>query len=331
MNSNPSSPTVLVTGATGFIAMHCILQLLEHGYRVRATLRSLARETRLRQIFMQHTDVGDRLEFAVTDLLKDEGWNDALSGCEYVVHVASPFPLESPKDENELLAPARDGTQRVLRASANNGIKRVVLTSSSVAISRGHKDCNKTFDENDWSNLHGNISSYAKSKTLAERAAWEFVNQQAGHQQIELSVINPGLVLGPLLDGEFFGTSAIIIKRILAGEDQGDFRNRIELVDARDVASAHLAAMTKPVAAGKRYCCVSDVLWRQEVLNILSQHFSGRGYEIQTQEISDFADELNAQYRFSSERIVHELGWQPRSAEEALVSMGKSLIRYGVV
>jgi dihydroflavonol-4-reductase len=166
---------------------------------------------------------------------------------------------------------------------------------------------------------------------LAERAAWDFINNQAADHPLELSVIIPGLVIGPLLDNKYYGTSAKIIRNILAGEDRGDFRNRIELVDVRDVASAHLAAMTNPLAAGKRYCCVTQVLWRQEVINILDQHFSSRGYKILTQESSDSVDELDGSFDISNERIVQELGWQPRSVEEALIDMGESLIECGIV
>ena len=331
MRKKYSSQTVLVTGASGFIALQCILQLLEQGYQVRGTLRTRSHEKHLRQILMQHVDIDNNLEFVIADLLKDDGWKEAVTGCEFVLHTASPFPSESPKSENDLLIPARDGSRRVLQASASNGVQRVVMTSSSTAIVKGHGDYNKTFDESDWSNLDGDIGAYAKSKTLAERAAWDFVNKQDTDHLTELAVIIPGLVLGPLLDGENYGTSAKIIQDILLGKNRGDYRNRIELVDVRDVASAHLSSMTNPLAAGKRYCCVADVLERQEVINILDQHFSGRGYKILTQEPPDSTDELGSLFNISNKRIIQELGWQPHSAEEAVVAMGESLIQYGIV
>ena len=324
MDKSPSSQTVLVTGAAGFIAMHCVLKLLENGYRVRGTLRSLAREAHLRQIFMRHVDVGDRLEFVVNDLLKDDGWNEAVHGCEDVLHLALPFPFVPAEN-------ARDGTLRVLNASAAGGIKRVVLTSTMLAILRGHTAYNKTFDESDWTNLEGSIDAYVKSKTIAEHAAWNFMKAQVPKDQLELSVINPGLVLGPPLDSEYLGSSAQFIRRILAGENTSDLQGRVEVVDVRDVASAHVAAMTNPIAAGKRYCCVAGVLWWQELIEILDQHFASRGYKIHIQEPSDLVDRSMKFYDISTRRIKQELGWQPGSADDAIVAMGESLILNGRV
>ncbi|MCP5054134.1 MAG: NAD-dependent epimerase/dehydratase family protein, partial [bacterium] len=199
--------TVLVTGASGFIAMHCVLQLLEQGYRVRGTLRTPSRETSLRQTFQKHVEAGHRLEFMTADLTQDEGWDEAARGCRYVMHVASPVPLKKPKHEDELIIPAREGTLRVLKASAVAGVKRVVLTSSVAAILYGHpRDGSKIFNENDWSKIDEKIGAYPKSKTMAERAAWDFVNNQQGEEKMELAAINPGVVLGPVLD-EDYGTS----------------------------------------------------------------------------------------------------------------------------
>jgi dihydroflavonol-4-reductase len=324
MNKSPTSQSVLVTGASGFIAMHCILKLLQNGYRVRGTLRSLAREVQLRQIFMRHVDVGDRLEFVITDVLKEDGWNDAVHRCEYVLHLALPFPFVPAEN-------ARDGTLRVLKASAAGGIKRVVLTSTMLAILRGHTAYNKTFDESDWTNLEGSLDAYVKSKTLAEHAAWNFMKEQDPRDQLELSVINPGLVLGPPLDSEYVGSSAQFIQRILAGENTNDLQGRVEVVDVRDVANAHVAAMANPIAAGKRYCCVAGVLWWYELIAILDQHFASRGYKIHTQEPPDLVERTSKFYDISTKRIIQELGWQPGSAEEAIVAMGESLILNGKV
>jgi len=324
MNKSPASQSVLVTGASGFIAMHCILKLLENGYRVRGTLRSLARETQLREIFLRHVHVGDRLEFVTTDLLKEDGWNDAVNGCEYVLHLALPFPFVPAEN-------ARDGALRVLKASAAGGIKRVVLTSTMLAILSGHTAYNKTFDESDWTNLEGSIDAYVKSKTLAEHAAWHFIREQDPKDQLELSVINPGLVLGPPLDREYLGSSAQFIRRILAGENTNDLQGRVEVVDVRDVANAHVAAMANPIAASKRYCCVAGVLWWQELIEILAQHFASRGYKIHTQEPPDIVERSSKFYDISTKRIRQELGWQPGSAEEAIVAMGESLILNGKV
>lgn len=346
MTNTLSTATVLVTGASGFIAMHCVVQLLEQGYRVRGTLRSLAREPHLRQVFARQVAAADRLEFVAADLLEDAGWDEAVAGCDYVLHVASPFPIELPQDESDLIVPARQGTLRVLRAAAGSGVKRVVLTSSVAAILEGHDDYDKTFDESDWSNLDGPIGAYAKSKTLAEQAAWAFIDGPENSGQMELAVINPGFVLGPLLDGSHFGTSAETIRKYLAGEYPGTSRSSFTLVDVRDVAAAHIAAMTSPLAAGKRYCCVAEVCWLQEIAQILDRHFRERGYKVPTRQFPDFVvrlvalfdkparqllGNLGVQYRISNARIVRELDWQPRSAEEMVVAMGESLIEHGSV
>lgn len=331
MTKKPSSQTVLVTGASGFIGMQCVAQLLDQGYQVRGTLRNLSREAHLRQIFEQNIDDSNQLEFVIADLLEDEGWDHAVRGCEYVLHVASPFPFGSPKHEDDLINPAVEGTLRILKTCAKANVKRMVLTSSGVAINRGHEDYSKVYDESDWTNLEGDISAYVKSKTLAEKTAWDFIKNQNSEHQLELSVINPGLVMGPILDGEHLGTSANIIRHILSGNDTANFRNSVELVDVRDVASAHLAAMTNPIAAGKRYLCLADVLWWQELIEILDKEFASRDYRVVTQERPAPEDGSNLLYKVSNERIVQELGWQPRSAEEAIVAMGESLIMHKVV
>jgi nucleoside-diphosphate-sugar epimerase len=257
-------------------------------------------------------------------VLKEDGWSDAVNGCEYVLHLALPFPFVPAEN-------ARDGTLRVLKAAAAGGIKRVVLTSTMLAILRGHTAYNKTFDESDWTNLEGSLDAYVKSKTLAEHAAWNFMKEQDPKYQLELSVIHPGLVLGSPLDREYLGSSAQFIRRILAGENTNDLRGRVEVIDVRDVASAHVAAMTNPMAAGKRYCCVAGVLWWYELIEILDQHFASRGYKIHTPEPPDHVERSSQFYDISTKRIRQELGWQPGSAEEAIVAMGESLILNGKV
>jgi len=242
MNEN-SETTVLVTGATGFIAKHCILKLLEQNYKVRGTIRSMESEAGLRATFAKHISADDRLEFVPADLTSDVGWNEAVIGCQYVIHMASPVPSKPPKDENEVIVPARDGTLRVLKAAASAKVKRVVVTSSIAAISNGHDDYStKVFNEDDWSNTDRPIAAYAKSKTLAERASWDFVNN-LDDNPIELSTINPGYVLGPILDKDFSPSGEIIrklMRRDLPGCPDLDF----PVVDVRDVADAHIAAMT---------------------------------------------------------------------------------------
>src|SRR5258705_3540857 len=190
--------TVPVTGGSGFVGSHCILQLLAAGHQVRTTVRNLRREADVRAMLKEGgAEPGDRLSFAVADLEADAGWTEAVAGCEYVLHVASPFPQNVPRHEDELIVPAREGALRVLRASRDAGVKRVVLTSSFAAIGYGHKPQNTPFNETSWTDPTGDVTAYVKSKTLAERAAWHFIVTEGGG--LELSVVNPVGVLGPVL------------------------------------------------------------------------------------------------------------------------------------
>ncbi len=345
MANNPSSTTVLVTGAGGYIAMHCIQQLLEKGYRVRGTLRSLSREAQVRQELAAHIDAGGRLELVAADLMDDKGWETAVRGCEYVLHVASPFPAQEPQNEDDLIVPARQGTLRVLRAAQAGNIKRVVLTSSMAAVLEGHGKGERTFDEHDWSHLDGRIGAYSKSKTLAERAAWGFVESLKGQHPLELSVINPSFVLGPTL-GADLRTSGELIARLMRSEIPGVPRIHWFIVDVRDVAAAHIAAMTTPEAAGQRFCCTAQACWTRDIALILERHFAARGYRIPTREIPDFVvrlvavfdktvrltvDSLGKEYSVSTEKIRNVLHWQPHALEDTVVAMAESMIRQGIV
>jgi nucleoside-diphosphate-sugar epimerase len=345
LSPDPDHTTVLVTGASGFIGLHCARHLLEMGYRVRGTLRTPSREARLRRALLGLVDAGDRLQFVATDLTRDEGWKEAVRGCTYVLHVASPFPRELPEHEDDLIVPAREGTLRVLRASAESGVARVVLTSSLAAVLAGRvRGESRTFDESDWS-IAEEIPPYEKSKTIAERAAWDFVNDLRGEPKLELAVINPGAVLGPILE-EDAGTSAEVVRKLMSREFPGCPRLGWPMVDVRDVASAHIAAMTTPEAAGQRFCCSVEFAWMSEVAAILKKHFGDRGYKIPTRTLPDFAvrlvslfdkttravvGNLGLRADVSNERIKRVLGWKPRSVEEMVVAMGESLIEHGVV
>ena len=255
------SELVLVTGAYGYIASHCVLQLLEGGYRVRGTLRRLeAHEPGMRRIIARAGAANDRLELVQADLLEDQGWEQAAQGCTYVLHVASPVGTDVPRRQAErLIRPARDGTLRVMKAAAAAGVRRVVLTSSIAAVLEGHQDKRRQFDENDWTNLDGNPRAYGASKTLAERAAWDFVGPAGGRPpgdrrsssgaSLELAVINPANVFGPLLDPRHTSSPELII-RMMRGAYPGCARFHWMLVDVRDVAAAHLPAMTSPATDG---------------------------------------------------------------------------------
>ena len=228
---------------------------------------------------------------------------------------------------------------RVLKAAERALVKRVVLTSSIVAMIGGHDQQDKIYDESDWSNVNGPIDAYSKSKTLAEKAAWAFVNQP--DVTLELAAINPGVVLGPLLDARQSSTSAELILTLLRRQYPGTPRLHYAIVDVRDVAGAHLAAMTTPEAAGKRFACTTGSAWMMEIAHILNTHFANKGYKVATRKLPDFAirlfalfdptvrlvaDRLGQETHVSNKQIKAILNWQPRSVEEAAVSMAKSLI-----
>jgi dihydroflavonol-4-reductase len=340
----PSSKPILVTGASGFVAQHTIIQLLQQGYKVRATLRTLSREAEVRETIAKHVDINDKLEIVGADLILDTGWDKAVQGCESVLHVASPFPLFQPNHEDELIIPAVQGTQRVLRAAHSANIKRVVIVSSVAAVSAGHNGENRIFDENDWSIVENNIGAYSKSKTLAERAAWAFINGAENTNKMELAAINPPLILGPILNKDF-PTSAEFIRTFMLGQVPGVARLKMGVVDVRDVASALILAMTTAEAAGNRFTVPTATLWVKEIVDILHKKYAER-YKIPTiqfpvflvrilalfdKKIALVAPDLNWDYEFSNEKSKRLLKWSPRSAEESILSMAESLIEQGFV
>jgi len=341
-----SGETVLVTGGSGFIAMHCIVKLLAAGHPVRASVRSLAREPEVRATLKAAgADAGDRLSFVVADLTADAGWADAVAGCDYVLHVASPFPLNVPKHEDELIVPAREGALRVLRAARAAGVKRVVQTSSFAAVGYGHPQMDRPFTEHDWSRPDGEgITAYAKSKTLAERAAWDFMAREGG--DMELAVVNPVGVFGPVL-GADFSTSIEIVKRMLDGALPAVPRITFGVVDVRDVADLHLLAMTHPEAAGERFLAVSgDFASLREIGLILKRRMGEAARRAPTRELPDWLVRVVALFDKSVGQVVPELGkrknatsdkarrvfgWTPRSVEDAVVATAESLQRLGLL
>ena len=341
---------VLVTGATGFIAQHCMLQLLEAGYDVRGTARSAHRRDEVVAILSPHLSESarnllDALDVVAADLTSDDGWSSAVEGCRYVMHVASPLPRGAAKDENELIVPARDGTLRVLRAAHDAGVERVVLTSSLSAIVYGN-DRSRTFTEADWSNLDGpRIGAYDKSKTIAERAAWEYMASIKGSSPLELAVINPGLVLGPLLSDDW-GTSGEMVKRILEHKVPAIPNINFSTVDVRDVASAHVAAMVSPDAAGQRFICAEANHSMMEIAQILKATYSIQGFRIPTGRLPSIAvrtmaifdktvrlalNDLDTSQNVDNTRLRTVLHWQPRDLAEMTTSMADTMIEYGVV
>jgi len=245
------SETVLVTGGSGFIGGWCVVELLKRGYTVRTTVRSLSKEPAARAAIAEEVDPGDRLSFFAAELTKDDGWDAAAAGCDYVLHVASPLGVDNPKDPNVLITPARDGALRALKAATKAGVKRVVMTSSVAAASPPEASADSLTDETVWTDPKGpGVGAYPQSKTIAERAAWDFMAEHGG--ETTLAVVNPALVLGPVLTKENLG-SVQVVQRLMNGSMPGTPRLGFNLVDVRDVADLHIRAMTAPEAAGNRF------------------------------------------------------------------------------
>lgn len=337
---------VLVTGGSGFIGAHCIIQLLNAGYQVRTTVRSLSREPQVREMLrIGGVEAGDRLTFAAADLTKDDGWAEAVAGCAYVLHVASPFPPAIPQHEDDLIIPAREGALRVLKAARDAGVKRVVLTSSFAAIGYGQKPRNRPFNEEDWTDPNGDdVRAYVKSKTLAEKAAWDFVANQGGG--LELSVVNPVGVFGPVL-GPDYSTSILLVQRLMDGAMPGCPRLYFGAVDVRDVADLHLTCMIEPAAKNQRFLAVAgDFLSIAQIARILKRRMGPAAKRVPTLELPDFLVRLAARRDPAVQQILPELGkrknatnekarrtlsWQPRSNEECLVATAESLVRLGLL
>ena len=262
---------VLVTGGSGFIALHCIDQLLEKGFMVRTTIRSESRKEEIIRAMDKYPNLDQNLEFHICDLLKDEGWEAAVDGCDYVLHVASPFILEVPSDENVLIKPAVDGTLRVLNACSKAHVKKVVLTSSVAAVAYGH-GAEKTYDESDWSNTgeDSGITPYAKSKTLAEKAAWKFVEELDPDKKFDFTVINPVGVFGPMLTRDI-GTSNSLVSRLINGELPACPATHMGYVDVRDVAKAHVFSMLNSSTNNKRIIVSESEMFFVDVGRILNE------------------------------------------------------------
>jgi nucleoside-diphosphate-sugar epimerase len=338
--------TILVTGGSGFIGSHCILQLLAAGHQVRTTVRNLKREAEVRALLKQGgAEPGDRLSFFAANLENDAGWPQAVAGCDYVLHVASPLPAAVPKDENELIVPAREGTLRVMRAARDAGVKRVVQTSSFAAIGYGHPPQTAPFDETSWTNPDGpGVQPYAKSKTFAERAAWDFIAKEGGG--LELSVVNPVMVAGPVLSADY-SASILLVQRLMDGAVPGCPKLYFGVVDVRDVADLHIRAMTDAAAKGERFIALDgDFLSIADIARILKTRLGPAARRVPTREVPDFVvrlvtlfdpaakqllPELGKRKNATNEKAKRLLGWAPRPREEAIVATAESLLRLGLL
>lgn len=324
--------TVLVTGGSGYIASWCIVALLERGYTVRTTVRSLDKEPAARAAIASAVDPGERLSFFAAELTRPEGWDEAVAGCEFVLHVASPLGMSMPDDPEVLIRPAREGALNVLRASAKAGVRRVVLTSS-VAAASGSRPVS---DESNWTEPEGR-DAYRQSKTYAERAAWDFVRD---HPELELATVLPSLVIGPVLTLANLG-SVQVIHRLVAGKVPGNPKLGFTLVDVRDVADLHLRAMTMPEAAGERFIAANRFLWMSEMSAVLRKGLGADAAKVPVRSLPSWALRLMSRFdrslrqvtpnlgrsnSFSSEKAQRVLGWSPRPVEQSLVDCGASLI-----
>lgn len=338
---------VLVTGGSGFIAGHCILQLLARGYAVRTTVRALRRESEVRAALtaagMAH---GDALSVVAADLTDDAGWAEAVDAVDVVLHVASPVHTGKVEDENDVIAPARDGAVRVLRAARDAGVRRVVLTSAFHAVGFGHGRIDHTFTEQDWSPVDGpGVDAYGRSKILSERAAWEFVAREGG--SLELVTVLPVAVMGPVLGKDISGANHIV-QRILDGDMPGYPDMHIPIVDVRDVAAAHLAAMTTPEAAGQRFLVAGSEppMAMKQIGAVLKEHLGAAAKRVPTRSIPDVVVRLAARFKdefkpvaadlgyvkqISNDKTRRVLGVEPRGAEDAILAAANSMIDKGLL
>lgn len=338
-----ANPTVLVTGASGFIAKHCAVDLINAGYHVRGTVRSLAKAGAVRETVGRHADAG-KLEFCAADLLSDTGWREAMEGVVGVLHLASPFTLEEPRHPDDHVRPAVEGTLRVMKAAADVGIPRFVQTSSTVAIIYGHPHARTAaFTEDDWTDIDApGVSSYARSKTLAERAARDFVVGE--RPPFHFATVNPGFVLGPALDADI-GASVGLIRMFLKGKYPGVPRLRMPVVDVRDVARAHRLALQTGEPSGGRYLAVSESPWMIEFARAIRRRLGARAWLVPRIELPDLAvnligfvdaatraalPELGRDVRIDNSRTRTALGMDFIPLSESAPATAESLIRLGL-
>ena len=333
---------VLLTGISGYIGNHCAVELLKNGYSVRGSVRSLSKSEKVIEAIKKEVDPKDNLEFCELDLLSDDGWDNAVKGCEFVMHVASPFINIEPKDENEYIRPAVDGTIRALNAAKKAGIKRVVLTSSMVSM-LGSADKSIKVDSETWTNVEAkNVSAYAKSKTLAEQAAWDFIHaQQDDTPKMELAVVNPGPVFGPSLSGDLTGASIGMFKQMILGKMPMIPQASINMSDVRDIAKIHVLALENEKADGKRFIVTTEEPYAfQQVAKILKSN----GYDkVSTKlapnfllkflgnidrEAKSMRSFIGKTYDGDVSTTMETFDWKPISFEKTVLDTAKSIESY---
>ena len=329
---------VLLTGISGYIGNHCAVELLKNGYSVRGSVRSLSKKEKVIESISKEIDPKDNLEFCELDLLKDKGWDRAMEGCEFVLHVASPFIMIEPKDENEYIKPAVDGTLRALEAAKKSGVKRVVLTSSMVSMLE-NADRSIDIDYNSWTNVKAkNISAYAKSKTLAERSAWDFIKKQNKENPLQLSVVNPGPVFGPTLSGNLEGASMGMFRNMILGKMPMVPKSSINMSDVRDVAKIHVLALENKNANGKRFIVTTEKPYAfQELAQILkSNGFDKVSTKLAPNFLLKFIGNFDREarsmrafigktYNGDISSTMETFDWKPRIFEETVLDTAKSI------
>ena len=329
---------VLLTGISGYIGNQCAVELLKNGYFVRGSLRNLSKSDNVVKAISKEIDPKGNIEFCELDLLDDNGWDEAMKGCEFVLHVASPFINIEPKDENLYIRPAVDGTMRALKAAKKAGVKRVVLTSSMVSMLE-NADKSINIDSNSWTNVNSkNVSAYAKSKTLAEKSAWDFINDQKDENPMELTVVNPGPVFGPTLSGNLEGASMGMVKQIITGKMPMVPQAAINMSDVRDVAKIHVLALENKNASGKRFIVTTENPYKfQEMAEILKSN----GYDKVSTKLApnfllNFMGNFNREarsmrafigktYNGDVSSTMETFDWKPISFEKTVLDTAKSV------
>lgn len=333
--------TVLVTGGSGFLAGWCMVELLGQGYEVRTTVRDLGREAEVREAVSAGGQAGEKIAVLAADLTSDNGWEEAVAGCDYVLHVASPFPPVQPKDPDELIVPAREGTRRVLGAGLSAGVKRTVVTSSVAAIAGGATTPGPLTEE-DWTDLDfAGLSPYVRSKTIAERAGWELAREQGAEER--LATVNPGAILGPLLSRDA-SYSLEAIERLLKGIP-GTPKVGFSFVDARDVAALQVKAMLAPEAGGQRFIAVAEFRWMAEVAATLRRELGDDASKVPTRSVPNLlvramavfdpgirsiTNQLGKKLTYSSAKAETTLGWTTRPVEQTIAETGRSMVDLGL-
>lgn len=329
---------VLLTGISGYIGNQCAVELLKNGYFVLGSVRSLSKKEKVIEAIKKEIDPTDNLEFCVLNLLEDTGWDKAMEGCEFVLHVASPFINIEPKDESEYIKPAVEGTMRALKAAKKAGVNRVVLTSSIVAMLKD-ADESININYNSWTNVSAkNVSAYARSKTLAEKSAWDFIKNQNDEKIMELSVINPGPVFGPTISGNMQGASMGMIKKMIIGKIPMLPKFSISMSDVRDVAKIHVMALENINANGKRFIVTTE---KPYSFKELAQILKSNGYnKVSTKLapnfllkfISNFDREIRSMRAFIGKTYngdvsstMKTFNWKPISFEKTVLDTAKSI------